>query len=59
MLMHGQLYHAGAGASNDGPRIVLTLAYRSVDELTPDVPSGSRLVRGERIYRGRGVASRV
>lgn len=59
VLMHGQLYHAGAGASTDGPRIILALAYRSVDELTTDTPPGSRLVRGERIYRGRGVATRV
>lgn len=59
LLMHGQLYHAGAGASANGPRIVLALAYRSVDELTADAPPGSRLVRGERIYRGRGVAARV
>jgi ectoine hydroxylase-related dioxygenase (phytanoyl-CoA dioxygenase family) len=27
ILMHGQLYHAGAGVSTIGPRLVLTLAW--------------------------------
>lgn len=54
VLMHGQLYHAGAGVSLTGPRIVLTLAYRSVDELAPEPPTQCRLVQGERIQRGRG-----
>jgi hypothetical protein len=58
VLMHGQLYHAGAGVSVVGPRIVLTLAYRSVDELAEDAPSRCRPVRGSRIRRGRG-ATRV
>jgi ectoine hydroxylase-related dioxygenase (phytanoyl-CoA dioxygenase family) len=56
VLMHGQLYHAGAGASNTGPRIVLTLAYRSVDELHDRQSDHCRLVRGRRLYRGRGAA---
>jgi Phytanoyl-CoA dioxygenase (PhyH) len=56
VLMHGQLYHAGAGASNTGPRIVLTLAYRSVDELDDHEPTHCRLVSGRRFYRGRGAA---
>lgn len=56
VLMHGQLYHAGAGASVSGPRIVLTLAYRSVDELAEEAPARCRLVRGSRIHRGRGAA---
>jgi phytanoyl-CoA hydroxylase len=54
VLMHGQLYHAGAGASTEGPRIVFTLAYRSADELSEDNPSHCRLVSGRRTYRGRG-----
>jgi phytanoyl-CoA hydroxylase len=54
VLMHGQLYHAGGGASQAGPRIVLTLAYRSVDELASEPPARCRLVRGQRIHRGRG-----
>jgi ectoine hydroxylase-related dioxygenase (phytanoyl-CoA dioxygenase family) len=54
ILMHGQLYHAGAGASATGPRIVLTLAYRSADELDEQEPTHCRLVSGRRIYRGRG-----
>jgi ectoine hydroxylase-related dioxygenase (phytanoyl-CoA dioxygenase family) len=54
VLMHGQLYHAGAGASATGPRMVLTLAFRSVDELASEPPTRCRLVRGQRIYRGRG-----
>ena len=54
VLMHGQLYHCGAGASALGPRIVLTLAYRSVDELSDDEPRHCRLVSGRRSYRGRG-----
>jgi ectoine hydroxylase-related dioxygenase (phytanoyl-CoA dioxygenase family) len=54
ILMHGQLYHAGAGASSAGPRIVLTLAYRSVDELDEHEPAHCRLVSGRHIYRGRG-----
>ncbi len=54
VLMNGQLYHAGAGASADGPRVVLTLAFRSVDELAEGEPARCRLVRGQRIYRGRG-----
>jgi len=56
VLMHGQLYHSGAGASASGPRTVLTLAYRSVDELAEHQPAHCRLVSGRRIYRGRGVA---
>ena len=55
ILMHGQLYHCGAGASGAGPRIVLTLAYRSADELDEHQPTHCRLVSGRRIYRGRGV----
>lgn len=55
VLMHGQLYHAGAGSSADGPRIVLTLAYRSADELDDQQPTHCRLVSGRRHYRGRGV----
>lgn len=58
VLMHGQLYHTGGGASPDGPRVVLTLAFRSVDELADAEPARCRLVRGQRIYRGRG-ATRV
>lgn len=70
MFMHGQLYHAGAGASVAGPRIVFTLAYRSVDELArpgpetdtrSDAPTDAqespphvRLIAGRRVYRGRG-----
>jgi len=54
VLMHGQLYHAGAGASEAGPRIVLTLAFRSVDELASEPSHRCRLVRGQRIHRGRG-----
>lgn len=54
LLLHGQLYHAGAGASSGGPRTVLTLAYRSVDELSGDAPTSCRLVSGRRNYRGRG-----
>jgi ectoine hydroxylase-related dioxygenase (phytanoyl-CoA dioxygenase family) len=54
ILMHGQLYHAGAGASAVGPRIVLTLAYRSADELEEHEPARCRLVSGRRTYRGRG-----
>ena len=54
VLMHGQLYHAGGGASRAGPRMVLTLAYRSVDELAIQPPARCRLVRGQRIHRGRG-----
>jgi ectoine hydroxylase-related dioxygenase (phytanoyl-CoA dioxygenase family) len=54
ILMHGQLYHAGAGASAVGERIVLTLAFRSVDELFEEEPQRGRLVSGRRIYRGRG-----
>jgi len=54
VLLHGQLYHAGGGASGAGPRIVLTLAYRSVDELASEPPARCRLVRGQRIHRGRG-----
>jgi hypothetical protein len=53
-LMHGQLYHAGAGASEAGPRIVLTLAFRSVDELASEPSNRCRPVRGQRIHRGRG-----
>lgn len=53
LLMHGQLYHAGAGASPAGARVVLTLAYRSVDELTALEPTHCRLVTGRRTYRGR------
>lgn len=56
VLMHGQLYHAGAGVSATGPRVVLTLAYRSVDELVEEAPARCRLVRGARIHRGRGAA---
>jgi hypothetical protein len=56
VLMHGQLYHAGAGVSPAGPRVVLTLAYRSVDELAEEVPARCRIVRGGRIHRGRGAA---
>ncbi len=58
VLMHGQLYHAGAGLSPTGPRIVLTLGYRSVDELAEEAPARCRLDRGSRIHRGRG-ATRV
>jgi ectoine hydroxylase-related dioxygenase (phytanoyl-CoA dioxygenase family) len=54
VLMHGQLYHAGAGVSSAGPRVVLTLAYRSVDELAEEAPARCRIVRGRRIHRGRG-----
>jgi ectoine hydroxylase-related dioxygenase (phytanoyl-CoA dioxygenase family) len=54
VLMHGQLYHAGGGASSARPRIVLTLAFRSVDELATDPPRHCHLVRGQRIHRGRG-----
>lgn len=54
VLMHGQLYHCGAGAASTGPRIVFTLAYRSADELSADVPSNCRLISGRRAYRGRG-----
>lgn len=54
VLMHGQLYHCGAGASSTGPRIVFTLAYRSADELSPDRPSNCQLISGGRAYRGRG-----
>lgn len=54
LLLHGQLYHAGAGASDNGRRTVLTLAFRSVDELASEPPGRCRLVRGQRIYRGRG-----
>jgi len=70
VLMHGQLYHAGAGSSVTGPRIVFTLAYRSVDELAqpgPEThtqsyaltaaqegPPHVRLIAGRRAYRGRG-----
>lgn len=54
ILMHGQLYHAGAGASGSGARTVLTLAYRSADELSEGKPSQCRLVSGRRTYRGRG-----
>ncbi|WP_076784799.1 phytanoyl-CoA dioxygenase family protein [Parafrankia discariae] len=57
ILMHGQLYHAGAGASASGPRTVLTLAYRSVDELSADEFQRYRLVKGQRIYRGREATS--
>lgn len=57
VLMHGQLYHAGAGASTAGPRIVFTLAYRSTDELSEDNPSHCRLVSGRRTYRGRGAVT--
>jgi ectoine hydroxylase-related dioxygenase (phytanoyl-CoA dioxygenase family) len=56
VLMHGQLYHAGAGASASGPRMVLTLAYRSVDELAEEPPARCRLARGNRVHRGRGGA---
>jgi ectoine hydroxylase-related dioxygenase (phytanoyl-CoA dioxygenase family) len=56
VLMHGQLYHAGAGVSPIGHRIVLTLAYRSVDELAEEPSPRCRLVRGSRIHRGRGAA---
>jgi ectoine hydroxylase-related dioxygenase (phytanoyl-CoA dioxygenase family) len=56
VLMHGQLYHAGAGVSPAGARIVLTLAFRSVDELADEEPARCRLVRGRRIRRGRGAA---
>jgi ectoine hydroxylase-related dioxygenase (phytanoyl-CoA dioxygenase family) len=56
VLMHGQLYHAGAGLSAAGPRVVLTLAYRSVDELAEETPTRCLLVRGARIHRGRGAA---
>lgn len=54
VLLHGQLYHCGAGAASTGPRMVFTLAYRSADELSPDVPSNCRLTSGRRAYRGRG-----
>jgi ectoine hydroxylase-related dioxygenase (phytanoyl-CoA dioxygenase family) len=54
LLMHGQLYHAGGGVSLTGPRVVLTLAYRSIDELAPEPPTHCRLVQGQRIHRGRG-----
>ncbi len=53
VLMHGQLYHAGAGASATEPRVVLTLVYRSVDELSEEDPRRCRLVNGRRIYSGR------
>lgn len=54
LLLHGQLYHAKGAAPSVRPRMVLTLAYRSVDELAPEPSSRSRLVRGQRIYRGQG-----
>jgi hypothetical protein len=54
VLMHGQLYHAGAGVSPAGPRVVLTLACGSVDELAEGAPARCRIVRGSRIHRGRG-----
>ncbi|WP_370652703.1 phytanoyl-CoA dioxygenase family protein [Frankia sp. Cj5] len=57
ILMHGQLYHAGGGASAEGPRVVLTLAYRSVDELSEEDPRQCRLVNGRRIYSGRNELS--
>lgn len=56
ILMHGLLYHAGAGASATAPRTVLTLAYRSADELDEQEPTHCRLVSGRRNYRGRGAA---
>lgn len=54
LLLHGQLYHAGAGAPADGRRIVLTLAYRSADELSDQDSDHCRLISGRRAYRGRG-----
>jgi ectoine hydroxylase-related dioxygenase (phytanoyl-CoA dioxygenase family) len=54
VLLHGQLYHCGAGAGSTGPRIVFTLAYRSADELSPNIPSNCRLISGQRAYRGQG-----
>lgn len=58
LLLHGQLYHARAGGSAASPRVVLTLAYRSVDELAGEAAYGCQLVSGRRIHRGRG-ATRV
>jgi ectoine hydroxylase-related dioxygenase (phytanoyl-CoA dioxygenase family) len=56
VLMHGQLYHAGPVLSTARPRVVLTLAYRSLDELAGEAPARCRLVRGSRIHCGRGAA---
>lgn len=54
LLMHGQLYHAGLSVAIAEPRIVLALAYCSVDELASEPPPNCRLVHGQRIQRGRG-----
>lgn len=56
LCLDGLLYHSAGGGcgSGAGPRIVVTLAFRSVDELAPadTFPRHSVVVRGDRIYRG-------
>jgi ectoine hydroxylase-related dioxygenase (phytanoyl-CoA dioxygenase family) len=56
LIMDGLLYHAAVEAEPaDGrDRLVLTAAYRSVDELDPPHPANNAaiLVQGSQIYRG-------
>ena len=60
LCLDGLVYHSAGGTHNSAadPRIVITLAFRSVDELAaPNDPHRDLwLVSGSRIYRGNRIS---